>query len=242
MPTWRGPQLHAACAQCGAAVRVDEVAIDVVPDRPTPASWGARAMESEWLARSYASWWRPIAFALSTGFGAPSAEHEARLALGLLADREGPWLDLSCGPGTFTRALVDAAELRTVVGVDSSRAMLARARIGAPGAVLVRADAASLPLCDGVFGAVANLAALDLYPDPSSVVAEAARVLARGGRWVCSTFVTNRGAPSRQPFASISGSVTPTVEELEDWARRAGLARFDKVSFRRYVIAWADRE
>jgi hypothetical protein len=32
------------------------------------------------------------------------------------------------------------------------------------------------------------------------------------------------------------------VEELEDWARRAGLARFDKLSFRRYVIAWADKE
>jgi ubiquinone/menaquinone biosynthesis C-methylase UbiE len=242
MPTWRGPQPHAACAQCGAAVRVDEVAIDVVPDRPTPASWGARAMESEWLARSYESWWRPIAFALSTRFGAPSAEEEARLVLGLLAGREGPWLDLSCGPGTLTRALVNAAGLRTVVGVDSSRAMLARARIAAPGAVLVRADASSLPLYDGVFGAVANLAALDLYADPSSVVAEAARVLARGGRWVCSTFVANRAAPTRPPFGSVSGRVIPTVEELEAWARRAGLARFDKLAFRRYVIAWADKE
>src|SRR5882672_7910242 len=96
MPTWRGPRPRAACARCSAPVRVDEIAIDVVPDREEPTSWGARAMQSEWLAGSYEKWWRPIVFALSTGLGAPSAEEEARLTLRLLADRGGPWLDLSC--------------------------------------------------------------------------------------------------------------------------------------------------
>jgi len=199
-------------------------------------------MQSEWLAASYERFWRPIAFALSTGLGAPSAEDEARLALRLLADRKGPWLDLSCGPGTLTRHLVRAAKQRTVFGLDSSRAMLARARYAAPDAVLVRADAASLPFDDCVFGAIVNMAALDLYPDPSSVVAEAARVLAHGGRWVCSTFVTKAGVPRKSPVIPLSGVRTPSLEELAGWAAHAGLARFDTLPFRRYVIAWADKD
>jgi len=52
------------------------------------------------------------------------------------------------------------------------------------------ADAAALPFADGAFGAVVNLAALDLYPDAARVVAEAGRVLAPGGSWAASTFVS----------------------------------------------------
>ena len=77
--------------------------------------------------------------------------------------------------------------------------MLERARLAAPRATLVRADAADLPFVDATFGAIANLAALDLYPDPSRVVAEAARVLAPGGRWVCSTFVRRAGTLAVAP-------------------------------------------
>src|SRR5207253_1129419 len=151
-----------SCASCDAPIRVDGVAIDVVPHRAPPASWGARAMQSAWIARIYDSWWRPAVFGLTAGLRMPRAEDETRLVLARLAGTEGPWLDLSCGPGTLTRGLLAHADGRTVVGLDLSRAMLQRARSAAPGSVLVRADAASLPFADNAFGAVANLAALDL--------------------------------------------------------------------------------
>jgi ubiquinone/menaquinone biosynthesis C-methylase UbiE len=197
-------------------------------------------MQSGSLARVYETLWRPILFGLSTRLGAPSAEREAREVLALIGRRSGPWLDLSCGPGALLRHLLAAAGSRTVFGVDLSRAMLERARLAAPEAVLVRADAEDLPFEDGSFGAVANLAALDLYARPARVVGEAARVLAPGGRWVCSTFVRQAG-PSRSRFASISGVRTPTIEELAEWAKRAGLRRFGNRLFRGYAIAWADK-
>jgi ubiquinone/menaquinone biosynthesis C-methylase UbiE len=230
-----------ACAGCGAPVRIDEVTIDVIADRAPPASWGARAMQSGWIARIYETWWRPLAFGLSTGFGAPRAVHEARLVLEKLATSSGPWLDLSCGPGSMTRELVARAEGRAVVGVDISRAMLERARTAAPAAVFVRADAAALPFGDGVFGGVVNLAALDLYADPARVIAESARVLAPGGRWVCSTFVAQGGARRRPSLSALSGARAPTIEELAEAVASAGLAQLGTMSFRRYVIAWADK-
>ncbi len=197
-------------------------------------------MQSGWLARVYDGLWRPMLFGLSTGLGAPSAEQEAREVMGLIGEREGPWLDLSCGPGALLCHLVAAAGSRTVFGLDLSRAMLERARVAAPQATLVRADAEELPFEDGTFGAVVNLAALDLYPDPSRAIGEAARVLAPGGRWVCSTFV--RRDISTSWLASTCGVRTPTLEELADWAERARLRRFGNRLFRGYAIAWADKD
>jgi SAM-dependent methyltransferase len=158
---WRPRRERVACAACGAEVRVDDVAIDFVPDRPPPAAWRDRAMQSAWLATLYDRAWRPASFGLSTGFGARSADDEGRRATRLLEGREGPWLDLSCGTGKLTRRFVEARGARGtgVFGLDVSRAMLARARVAAPGVVLVRADAADLPFDDGLFGAVATMAA-----------------------------------------------------------------------------------
>jgi ubiquinone/menaquinone biosynthesis C-methylase UbiE len=198
-------------------------------------------MQSGWLARVYESSWRPVLFGLSTGFGAPSARHEAHEVLRLIGEREGPWLDLSCGPGALLRHLATASGPRPVFGVDLSRAMLERARPAAPDATLVRADAENLPFEDGTFGAIANLAALDLYDHPSRVVGEAARILAPGGRWVCSTFVRRAGT-SALSLAPSSGVRTPSIDELAGWAKRAGLRRFGNRLFRGYAIAWADKD
>jgi ubiquinone/menaquinone biosynthesis C-methylase UbiE len=198
-------------------------------------------MQSAWLARVYDSWWRPAVFGLSTGLRMPRAKDEARLVLARLARTPGPWLDLSCGPATLTRQLVAHAEGRTVVGLDVSRAMLEQARRTAPDAVLVRADAAALPFADGAFGAVVNLAALDLYADAGQVVAESARVLARGGRWIGSTFLVERRAPLLSGLAAVAGVRTPTLDEVVAWITRAGLVRVQTTSFGRYVVAWADK-
>jgi ubiquinone/menaquinone biosynthesis C-methylase UbiE len=203
-------------------------------------------MQSAWIARVYEAWWRPSLFAVTTGFGAPSGDAEAEIVLGHVARRvarDGAWLDLSCGAGTFMRQLADAAARegpsRPIVGLDLSRSMLERARAKVPEALLVRADAAQLPFADGTFAAVTNLAALDLYGDPARVVAEAARVLAPGGRWIASSFTARR--PRASLFARLSGVRKPTVDELRAWAEAAGLSKFGKRAFRGYVIVWGDK-
>jgi SAM-dependent methyltransferase len=58
-------------------------------------------------------------------------------------------LDLACGTGYLTRHLRGR-----VVGCDQSAGMLARARVQAPNALLVRADALALPFPDSAFDRV----------------------------------------------------------------------------------------
>lgn len=192
-------------------------------------------MQSAWMARVYVRCWRPALFALSTGFGAPSSTREGGLVVERLQGCRGPTLDLSCGPGVHTQSLIEAAPAQPVVALDVSRAMLARVRATAPGALRVRADALDLPFEDASFGAVVNLAALDLYLDPARVVAEASRVLRPGGRWIVTTFVARRTGRRRL------GTRWPTIDRVARWAAEAGLVRLGTVRFRHYLLAWADK-
>lgn len=97
----------------------------------------------------------------------------------LLGAGRGRCLDLCCGTGAH------AAELRRLgwrpVGVDLSAGQLRHAGARLP---VARADATALPLPDGAVAAVACVLAHTDMPDYPAAIAEAARVLAPGGRLV----------------------------------------------------------
>ena len=94
-------------------------------------------------------------------------------------------LDLACGPGRHAAALGRCGA--RVVGLDLSRALLdAASRRGAR--PLVRADMRRLPFCPASFDVVLNLfTSFGYFAEESEhalVVAEVARVLRPGGRFV----------------------------------------------------------
>ncbi|MET8837667.1 methyltransferase domain-containing protein [Micromonospora sp. NPDC004540] len=97
----------------------------------------------------------------------------------LLGRGPGRCLDLCCGTGAH------AAELRRLgwrpIGVDLSAGQL---RLGRARLPVARADATALPLADGAVPAVACVLAHTDMPDYPAAIAEAARVLAPGGRLV----------------------------------------------------------
>jgi ubiquinone/menaquinone biosynthesis C-methylase UbiE len=89
-------------------------------------------------------------------------------------------LDVGCGPGTITAAA--AARGAHAVGVDLAAGMLAVGRERHPGLDLREGDAEALPFADGTFDAVVGGFVLNHLPSVETAVAEAARVLAPGGR------------------------------------------------------------
>lgn len=92
------------------------------------------------------------------------------------------WLDVGCGTGALTEAVLRAAEPAQVTGVDRSPGYLAaaRARLGDPRARFEVADAAALPCPDGVFDAVVSGLSLNFAPDPAAALAEAVRAATPG--------------------------------------------------------------
>ncbi|MFI7073845.1 class I SAM-dependent methyltransferase [Micromonospora sediminicola] len=97
----------------------------------------------------------------------------------LLGAGPGRCLDLCCGTGAH------AAELHRLgwspVGADLSAGQLRHARSRLP---VAGADATALPLADGALPAVVCVLAHTDMPDYPAAIAEAARVLAPGGRLV----------------------------------------------------------
>ena len=196
-----------------------------------------RFMESDLVARVYDRVWRPTFVRMLAGKGAGAAVggisgelfiHKHSLNLD---DRQGPWLDLSCGPGVFVRALAAAAPGQLVVGLDISRAMLdvaAQRTSGYTNAVLLRGDAHALPFVDGSFGGVNNAGALHAYDDPELVFREIRRVLRRGGIYVGSTFSE---APSLlgRLAARAAGIRRFEPGELRAWLQRIGFSDFEEV-------------
>lgn len=91
----------------------------------------------------------------------------------------GSILDLCCGHGNATEALVEAGA--EVTGLDFSPAMLARAQNLVPSASFVEGDAANLPFDNNSFDAVVCNVGFGHLPDPDAVLSEISRVLRPAG-------------------------------------------------------------
>ena len=116
--------------------------------------------------------------AATSQFSAIADVHQ-QVADRLAALGAGRVLDLGGGDGTLARLLI-RHDTPTVV-LDRA----AYVRHAPPPAI--QADAARLPFIDGCCGAVAALWMLYYVPEPSVVLAEAARVLQTGGVFVTCT-------------------------------------------------------
>jgi ubiquinone/menaquinone biosynthesis C-methylase UbiE len=107
-------------------------------------------------------------------------DDDAQAFLALLPPPPGLTLDLGCGEGRIARELT--ARGYDVVGVDSSRSMVAAARDLHPHGRYEVADAAALPYDDGAFDLVVAFMSLQDMDDVGAALREASRVLRPGGQ------------------------------------------------------------
>ena len=89
--------------------------------------------------------------------------------------RDRRWLDLGCGTGALSRAVLGRG-VRDVFGVDPSPAFVAHAAATGPGHYAV-GDAQRLPFRDRSFGTVVSALVLNFIPDLAAALAEVRRVL-----------------------------------------------------------------
>lgn len=108
----------------------------------------------------------------------------ARAFLQWLAVPKGKdWLDVGCGTGALTQAILDHGKPRSVRGVDPSPGFIeyAKSRVTGGRRSFEVGDAQSLPLdADAVDAAVTGLV-LNFVPEPQRALAEMARVVRPNG-------------------------------------------------------------
>jgi SAM-dependent methyltransferase len=93
-------------------------------------------------------------------------------------------LDAACGTGRYSEYLVGHGH--RVIGVDSSGAMLAKARAKLPQGDFREGDLEALPLAAGSVDAAVCALALVHLPEVGQAIAELARVVRPGGRVIIS--------------------------------------------------------
>jgi SAM-dependent methyltransferase len=148
---------------------------------------------------------------------APYAELLARIVGEALARfpplPAGPIVEIGAGRGQLRAWLPQALAGRTI-HTDPSRPALRALRARAPDAVTRLAKAHALPFSAGACAAVVGLCVFDAVGDENAAVAEAARVLAPGGRFV---HFLDMATLLETPFAKLATSgLVPIPNVLGD--------------------------
>ena len=146
------------------------------------------------------------------------------------------WLDVGCGTGALTAAILAECAPASVVGIDPSDGFLetARARFarggagggaaagGAVGGAAVRferADAAHLPMPDDSVDAVVAGLVLNFVPSPGEAVAEMVRVAVPGGIVAAYVWDYADGMRVIREFWDAAVALDPDAAALDERAR-----------------------
>lgn len=136
-----------------------------------------RSDENLW--ERHAGWWQALC---TDGADPEYAELIVPLAAELLAGYHLV-LDVGAGEGQLSRVAADQGAT-LVVGVDPTRAQISEAARRGGGPVYVRGQAEALPLADRSFDAAVACLVFEHIESMDAAVAEAARMLRDGGRFL----------------------------------------------------------
>lgn len=126
-------------------------------------------------------------------------------------------LDLGCGTGSLTRAVLDRiGDAGRVVGVDISAPFVehARANIDDERASFRVADATALSFASGEFDASVSLLVLNFIPNARSAVAEMLRVTRSGGTVCAATWDVGGGLMLTRMFYDTAAALDPEASAV----------------------------
>jgi SAM-dependent methyltransferase len=162
--------------------------------------------ESGGLWETHASWWQE-------GFSeGADPEYEEQILPLAEVHLQGARrvLDVGTGEGQVARLAVARAGADVAVGVDPTWAQIAEAQRRGGGPAYARAGAARLPFADAMFDGVVACLVFEHIEEVDDAIAEVARVLAPGGRFL---FFLNH--PLLQ--TPNSGWIDDTILEEQYW-------------------------
>jgi SAM-dependent methyltransferase len=146
-----------------------------------------------------------------------------------LAVRPGArWLDVGCGTGALSEAILAAARPASLVGCDPSESFVeyARHHHADPRASFVVAGVGALPTRPGGWDSVTSALALNFFPEPGAALEEMRRIAAPGG--VVSACVWDYAGRMQflRRFWDAAAAADPGAAELDE-GRRFPICRHD---------------
>jgi len=154
------------------------------------------------------------------------------------------WLDVGCGTGALSSAILNRCDPMSLIGIDPSEGFVAKARqnLHDPRADFQVGDAQALALESGSCAIAASALALNFVPDRVRALKEMMRVVQRGGTVAFYVWdYPGGGVAFMRAFWRAAATLDPaardltedrrfpfcTPEGLTDLAQQAGLARVE---------------
>jgi SAM-dependent methyltransferase len=139
--------------------------------------------------------------------------------LGIPPERR--WLDVGCGTGVLTEAILARCDPRSVVGVDPSEEFVAHAEatVVDSRASFVVGTAAETGLADGDVDVVVSGLVLNFVPDLRAALAEARRVVSPGGVVAAYVWDYAEGMQLMRRFWDAAVALDPAARALDEGAR-----------------------
>jgi SAM-dependent methyltransferase len=139
----------------------------------------------------------------------------------LKPDSNLDWLDVGCGTGALTEAILLQAYPRYVSGIDSSSGFVdyAKSCIIDPRATFAVGDAQSLPAETGHFDAVVSGLVLNFVPDPLAAVRQMARAARTHGLVAAYVWDYAGKMELMRYFWDAAVALNPAARELDEGRR-----------------------
>jgi len=164
-----------------------------------PGLWGAGESYERYMGR----WSRQVAPAFVDWLGLQSG---------------GACIDIGCGTGVLTAALLEGAAVARIVGIDSAPGFLdlARARVADPRVTFRPGDALALPEADDAFDLAVSGLVLNFLPDKAAALAEMARVVRPGG--LVGLYVWDYAGHMQimRHFFDVAAALDPRARDFDD--------------------------
>jgi SAM-dependent methyltransferase len=131
------------------------------------------------------------------------------------------WLDVGCGTGAMSSAVLNRAAPLSLVGVDPSAAYLAAAQASLDDSRVAFGvgEAAALPVPDSSVDQVVSALVLNFVPDAVAAAVEMRRVLVSGGRATACVWDYSQGMQMLRAFWDAAVSETPDASSLDEGIR-----------------------
>jgi SAM-dependent methyltransferase len=138
----------------------------------------------------------------------------------------GNWLDVGCGTGALSSAILTLAAPRALTGIDASAGFVewAQAHVQDPRAHFQSGDARSLPFADETFDAAVSGLVINFVPEPASAVSEMARVVCPDGVIAAYVWDYSGGMQLMRHFWDAALALDPDAL-AEDEARRFAICQ-----------------
>ncbi|MGY1688696.1 class I SAM-dependent methyltransferase [Geodermatophilus sp. SYSU D01105] len=172
-----------------------------------PGTWARADQYEAYVGR----WSRPVARRFVARLGVPAG---------------GRWLDVGCGTGALTGAVLAACAPESVVGVDPSAAFLAHAagHLRDRRVSFREGDAQALPVGDASVDAVVSGSVLNFVPDPAAALAEMQRAARPGAVVAAYVWDYAEGMQVIRSFWDAATACDPAAHALDEGVRFPGCA------------------